>query len=127
MIISSAGCKYDETHLIEEKKFKEVNSVKISRLENLGTLDITQLLEAIYMGFDGIFVIIKGTLKGDEFISEFNSFHRSINEANRILNKRGLGNQRIRLFKLNGMNNNDLIDAIKNSKKVSKVLKRYLK
>jgi len=109
MIISSAGCKYDDSHLIEAKKFKEVDSVRISRLENLGTLDITQLLEAIYMGFDGIFVIIKGILKGDEFISEFNSFHRSINEANRILNKRGLGNQRFRLFKLNGMNNKDLI------------------
>jgi len=111
MIISSAGCKYDEKHLIEEKKFKEVNSVKISRLENLGTLDITQLLEAIYMGFDGIFVIIKGTLKEDDFISEYNSFHRSVNEVNRILNKRGLGNQRIKLFNLNGINNMDLVES----------------
>ncbi len=113
MIISSAGCKYDESHLINTKKFKEDDSVKISKLENLGTLDITQLLEAIYMGFDGIFVIIKGILKGDKFISEYNSFNRPIIEANRILNKRGLGNQRIRLFKLNRINNKDLIESFR--------------
>ncbi|MFX1259866.1 MAG: Coenzyme F420 hydrogenase/dehydrogenase, beta subunit C-terminal domain [Promethearchaeota archaeon] len=113
MIISSVGSNYDETHLMGVKKFKQVDSMNIIRLENIGTLDITHLLKEIYLGSDGIFVIIKGILKGDEFISEFNSFSWSINEVNRILSKFGLGDQRIKLFKLNGKNNKDLIESFR--------------
>ncbi|GAG56701.1 unnamed protein product, partial [marine sediment metagenome] len=114
MIFSSAGCNYNELNLDDIKKFKEVDTVKINKLENLGTLDITQLLKAIYSGFDGIFVIINGKLKTDKFISEFNSFLKPIEEINRILGRRGLGNQRVKLFKFDGTNQTKLNGAFKN-------------
>jgi len=114
MIFSSAGCNYNELNLDDIKKSKEVDTVKINKLENLGTLDITQLLKAIYYGFDGIFVIINGKLKKDKFISEFISFNKPIEEVNRILGRRGLGNQRVKLFKFDGTNQTKLNETFKN-------------
>ncbi|MFX0081150.1 MAG: Coenzyme F420 hydrogenase/dehydrogenase, beta subunit C-terminal domain [Candidatus Hodarchaeota archaeon] len=114
MIFSSPGYKYNESDFRLIKKFKELDSVKISKLENIGTLDITQLLKAIYLGFDGIFIIIKGRIITDEFISKFNSFHKPIEEVNRILRRRGLGNQRVKLFKFDGTNQTKLDETFKN-------------
>jgi len=112
MIFSSPGCKYNELNFIDLKKFKIVDSVRITKLENIGTLDVKQLFNAIYNGFDGIFVIIRGKIKGDKFISEYNSFQKSVDEANRILKKRGFTNQRISILHWNGSNykrfNNDI-------------------
>ncbi len=113
MIFSSPGCKLNELNLGEIKKLKKGDSVKIDSMENLGTLDVTQLLKGIYNGFDGIFVIIRGKLKGNKFLSEFKLFNKSAEEANRILKKRGLGNQRIKLFKYHNTNQENLIDSIK--------------
>ncbi|MFX1600304.1 MAG: Coenzyme F420 hydrogenase/dehydrogenase, beta subunit C-terminal domain, partial [Promethearchaeota archaeon] len=114
MIFSTIGCKYSELNFGSIEKFNEVDSVKISKLENLGTLDVTQLLKAIYSGFDGIFVIIAGKLKTDKFVSEFSSFNKSIEEVNRILVRRGLGNQRVKLFKFDGANQPKLNETFKN-------------
>ena len=114
MIFSSPGCIYDESYFMDKKKNKGGDLVKISKLENLGTLDITELLKSIYNGFDGIFVVIKGKLNTDKFISEFNSFHKPIEEVNRILKRRGLSNQRVKLFKFDGTNQTELYATFKN-------------
>lgn len=113
MIFSSAGCNYNELELDDIKKSKEVDTVKINKLENLGTLDTTQLLRTIYYGFDGLFAIINGKLKKDKFMSEFNSFYKPIVEVNRILGRRGLGNQRVKLFKFDGTNHARLNETFK--------------
>ncbi|MFX0024660.1 MAG: Coenzyme F420 hydrogenase/dehydrogenase, beta subunit C-terminal domain [Candidatus Hermodarchaeota archaeon] len=114
MIFSSPGCLYDESDFVDIKKYKEVDLIKISKLKNLGTLDITQLLKAIYNGFDGIFVIIKGKVESNKFLSEFDIFNKPIEEVNRILGRRGLGDQRLKLFKYDGTSKLKLNDAFNN-------------
>lgn len=114
-IFSSPGYKYNESDFMDIKKHRKEDSFKITKLDNIGTLDIKQLFNAIYNGFDGIFVIIRGKLKGVKFVSEYNSFQKIIDEANRILEKRGFSNQRIIILYLNGNDYKKLSDDIRNS------------
>lgn len=101
-IFSSPGCKTDNLDFSDIKKNRKDDSFDIVKLENIGSLDISHLFNAIYEGFDVILVIILGKIKGGKFISEYNSFQKIVNEANKILERRGFSNQRITLLHLNG-------------------------
>ncbi len=111
MIFSSPGYSYNESNLVDIKKFKGVDSIKIIKIENIGSLDVTELLKTIYLGFDGIFVIISGKKGENKLVPKFNSFFRSAEETNHILYRRGLGNQRIKLFMFDGINQKKLSEA----------------
>ena len=114
-IFSSPRCNYNELDFLDIKKHRKEDSVKITKLENIGSLDISHLFNAIYNGFDGILVIILGKVKGGKFISEYNSFQKIINEANKILERRGFSNQRIIILHLNGNDYKKLNEDIRNS------------
>lgn len=114
-IFSSPRCNYNELDFLDIKKHRKEDSVKITKLEYIGSLDISHLFNAIYNGFDGILVIILGKVKGGKFISEYNSFQKIINEANKILERRGFSNQRIIILHLNGNDYKKLNEDIRNS------------
>ena len=76
MIFSNPGYTNNESAFVDIKKFKGVDSVKIGKMENLGSLDITELLKTIYQGFDGIFIIISGKIERNKFVSKFDSFFK---------------------------------------------------
>lgn len=111
MIFSNPGYTNNESTFVDIKKFKGVDSVKIGKMENLGSLDITELLKTIYQGFDGIFIIISGKIERNKFVSKFDSFFKSAEETNHILERRGLGNQRIKTFMFDGTNQKKLSEA----------------
>ncbi|MFX1328108.1 MAG: Coenzyme F420 hydrogenase/dehydrogenase, beta subunit C-terminal domain [Promethearchaeota archaeon] len=111
MIFSSIGYTYNESDYPLMKKFKGVNSVKITKMGNLGSLDITELLKTIYQGFDGIFVIIDGKIERNKLVSKFDFFFKSAEETNHILERRGLSNQRIKTFIFNRSNHKKLSEA----------------
>ena len=69
MIFSSPGCKIVDKIMTGFKKIKNKYSVNISNLDNIGTIDITQIFSSIYNGFDGVIVIIRGIIKKDNFVS----------------------------------------------------------
>lgn len=114
-IFSSPGCKYDELDFLNISKHRKEDSVKVSKLENIGSLDISQLFNMIYDGFDGIVVIISGKVKGGKIISEYNSFQKIVSAANKILERRGFSNQRIILLHLNGNDYKKLNEDLRNS------------
>ena len=58
---------------------KKEDSVRITRMENIGSLDLSNLFNAIYNSHDIVFVIIKGTFKDRKIISEYNSFQKNYN------------------------------------------------
>lgn len=110
-ILSSLGYKLKKSNFVEIRKFKGVDSVKIAKKGNVASLDVTELLKTIYDGFDGIFVIISIKRRGNKAVSKFDSFFNSIKEVNRILERRGLGTQRIKSFIYNGTNEKKLSDV----------------
>lgn len=112
-IFSSLGCKFDSLDFSEIKKYRKEDSIKIDKQEKIGSLDISDLFNLIYEGFDGILVIILGKVKGGKFISEYNSFQKIVNEANKILERRGFSNQRITLLHLNGNDYKKLNEEVK--------------
>ena len=114
-IDSSPGCKYDELDFLDIKNHRKEDSVEFTKLENIGSLDISHLFNDIYNGFDGIFVIIQGKVKGGKFISEYNLFQKIVNEANKILERRGFSNQRIIVHHLKGNDYKKLNEDIRNS------------
>ena len=122
LMISAPECNYDVNFLENAVKIKKSDSIIISKIENIGTLDIKDIFDAIYNGFDGIFVIIRGKIKNGTFISKFISFDKYVNEANRLLEKRGFSNQRISICHWNGLEYKILRDEFKSAlKKIIKI------
>ncbi|MFX1316620.1 MAG: hydrogenase iron-sulfur subunit [Promethearchaeota archaeon] len=120
-IFSTPGCDYKESVFTDLKKLRKEYYLRITRLENIGTLDIKHLLDAIYNGFDGIFVIIRGELKEGKFLTEYNSFQKVVDETNKILGRRGFTDQRIGIIHWNGSDIKKLYEEIKNCfKKIMK-------
>ena len=115
MIFSSPGCKIVDKIMTRFRKIKIEYSVKISNLDNIGTIDISHLFSSIYNGFDGVIVVIRGIIKKGKFVSEFASFQKIIEEANRILEKKGFNSQRVNLIQWNGVDYKKLIRDFKSS------------
>ncbi|MFW9949150.1 MAG: hydrogenase iron-sulfur subunit [Candidatus Thorarchaeota archaeon] len=118
LIISTPGNKIKENFAALLKKCKEDASITIAREENLDDLDISEVLKHFYEGFDGIFIItqdkkIEGIIK-----SEYSKFQKVVNEANRVLLKRGLTKERVKIFNWDGKSyeklNNFIASSFKN-------------
>ena len=113
MIFSSPECKYEENTFMELKELKEKHiSAKFTKLENIGSLDLKLIFKSIYEGFDGIFVIAK-YLEADYMGYPYFSFQKYIDEANRILDKRGFGKERAFLCKWDCLSVETLISDFK--------------
>lgn len=110
LIISTLGCDYDVNIITNTTKSKKII---ISHIENIGTLDLKQIFKAMFDGFDGIIININEKIKNEEFISEFVSFDKYVNEANRILEKRGYGSQRVNICYWDGKDYKGLINKLK--------------
>ena len=110
LILSSLECKYEEKTFTELKELKEKHfSAKFTKLENIGSLDLKLIFKSIYEGFDGIFIIAK-YLEADYMGYSYLSFQKYIDEANRILDKRGFGKERAFLCKWDCLNIETLIN-----------------
>jgi len=110
MIFSSPECKYEENTFMELKELKEKHiSAKFTKLENIGSLDLKLIFKSIYEGFDGIFVIAK-YLDADYMGHSYLSFQKYVDEANRILDKRGFGKERAFLCKWDCLSVENLIN-----------------
>jgi coenzyme F420-reducing hydrogenase delta subunit len=96
---------------LKELKDKSI-SVKFTKLEKIGSLDLKLIFKSIYEGFDGIFVIAK-YLEADYMGYSYFSFQKYIDEANKILDKRGFGKERAFLCKWDCLSVNTLISDFK--------------
>ncbi|MFX1257525.1 MAG: hydrogenase iron-sulfur subunit [Promethearchaeota archaeon] len=122
MIISRPECKYNEEIFKNLKQFKKKHlSVEFTRIENIGTLDLKLFFYAICDGFDGIIVITKWDEKEKYMDFRCSLFQKHIAEANKILEKRGFGVNRVNLCYWDGLNYKILIkNFIKAFKKIKK-------
>ncbi|GAJ07398.1 unnamed protein product [marine sediment metagenome] len=113
IIITTPGCILNEQIIREIVNIKDGNSLKISKDENLGTLEIKKIISAILDGFDGIFIIIKGKTKDGKIYSNYDSFIKVIEEANRILEKRNFGNNRVTFCYWGGKSSQELTEEFR--------------
>lgn len=122
MIISHPECRYNEKNFNQLTEFKKKNlTIKFSYLKDIGTLDLKLIFNAIYNGFDGIFLIVKDVNKLDPRIRRFSIFQKNVNEANRILERRGFSHDRVNIFYLNCNNYEKLVNDCKRA--IKKIIK----
>ncbi|NVM44688.1 MAG: hydrogenase iron-sulfur subunit [Candidatus Lokiarchaeota archaeon] len=108
LIITTPGCILSEQILTELMNKKDGNLLKISKDENLGTLDVKRIISAILDGIDGIFIIIKRKIKDGKKYSNYDSFIKVIVEANRILERRDFGDNRVNFCYWAGKSSHEL-------------------
>ncbi|NVM36510.1 MAG: hydrogenase iron-sulfur subunit [Candidatus Lokiarchaeota archaeon] len=121
-IFMSAGCVLNEEILGGIRYLRNGNSYKITTVENIGTLDLKQIISAICDGFDGIYIIISGKIKKGKPVSKYDSFLKIVEESNRLLARRGFGEHRVDFCYWIGRKTQKLIKDIRNFYKNIKIL-----
>ena len=110
MILSSPRWRYDENLYSKMRELKDEFSGNIIKQENLGPFVLNQIFYVICRGFDGIIIIVR-----DNSIAEYISIQKYVNEANRLLNTKGFGNQRISICHWNIKDHKESIEQFENA------------
>jgi coenzyme F420-reducing hydrogenase delta subunit len=114
LVMSTPECRYLDV-ISQEMEQKKIDHIfKIKNLENIGTIDIKQLFEEFYNGIDGIIILIKGKRIGISYDSKYASFQKYVDEANRILEKRGYSDQRVNICCWDDSNRNETLKSFIN-------------
>lgn len=112
---------YSAADLAGVSRLKYTPSVKIIKLRCTGRVDLKHLLFAIMSGADGVMIV--GWRKNECAYKKGNFKAKThVDLANRILEKRGLGGQRINQYWLSGAEADKLVKSVIDSyEKIKKI------
>ena len=112
---------YSAADLAGVSRMKYTSSIKIIKVRCTGRVDLKHILYSIKSGADGVMVVgwrpNECQFKNGNFTAE-----RHIKLANRILESRGLGNQRVNMYWLSGAEAEKFVRSVKDAlAKVEKI------
>lgn len=105
---------YSAADLAGVSRLKYSPSVKIIKLRCTGRIDVKHLLFAIKSGADGVMIV---GWRPDECQFKDGNFKAQthVDFANRILDRRGFGNQRINQYWLSGAESEKLVKSVEDT------------
>lgn len=111
---------YSAADLAGVSRMKYTPAVKIIKVRCTGRIDIKHILYSIRAGADGVMIVgwrpNECQFKNGNFTAQ-----RHVDLANRILESRGFGNQRINMYWLSGGDAGKFVESVEDAyKKVSK-------
>lgn len=112
---------YGAADLAGVSRFKYTPSVKIIKIRCTGRVDVKHILYAIKSGADGVMVV---GWRPDECQYKSGNFKAQthVDLANRILDRRGFGNQRVNQYWLSSAESEKLVKSVEDSlEKIRKI------
>ncbi len=112
---------YGAADLAGVSRFKYTPSVKIIKIRCTGRVDIKHILYAIKSGADGVMVV---GWRPDECQYKSGNFKAQthVDLANRILDRRGFGNQRVNQYWLSSAESEKLVKSVEDTlEKIRKI------
>ena len=105
---------YSAADLAGVSRLKYSPAVKIIKLRCMGRIDVKHLLFAIKSGADGVMIV---GWRPDECQFKDGNFKAQthVDFANRILDRRGFGNQRINQYWLSGAESEKLVKSVEDT------------
>jgi len=105
---------YSAADLAGVSRMKYSASVKIMKVKCTGRIDVKHILYGIKAGADGVMVV--GWRPNEcEFKQGNFTAQRHVDLANRILDSRGYGNQRINMYWLSGAEADKLVKSVEDA------------
>lgn len=105
---------YSAADLAGVSRMKYTASVKIIKVRCTGRVDVKHILHSIKAGADGVMVVgwrpNECQFKNGNFTAQ-----RHVDLANRILDSRGFGNQRINMYWLSGAEADKLVKSVEDA------------
>lgn len=112
---------YGAADLAGVSRFKYTPSVKIIKVRCTGRVDVKHILYAIKSGADGVMVV---GWRPDECQYKSGNFKAQthVDLANRILDRRGFGNQRVNQYWLSSAESEKLVKSVEDTlEKIRKI------
>lgn len=112
---------YGAADLAGVSRFKYTPSVKIIKIRCTGRVDVKHILYAIKSGADGVMVV---GWRPDECQYKSGNFKAQthVDLANRILDRRGFGNQRVNQYWLSSAESEKLVKSVEDTiEKIRKI------
>lgn len=112
---------YGAADLAGVSRFKYTPSVKIIKIRCIGRVDVKHILYAIKSGADGVMVV---GWRPDECQYKSGNFKAQthVDLANRILDRRGFGNQRVNQYWLSSAESEKLVKSVEDTlEKIRKI------
>lgn len=112
---------YGAADLAGVSRFKYTPSVKIIKIRCTGRVDVKHILYAIKSGADGVMVV---GWRPDECQYKSGNFKAQthVDLANRILDRRGFGNQRVNQYWLSSAESDKLVKSVEDTlEKIRKI------
>ena len=105
---------YSAADLAGVSRLKYTPSVKIIKVKCTGRVDVKHILYTIKSGADGVMVV---GWRPDEcqFKNGNYTAQRHVDLANRILESRGFGNQRVNMYWLSGAESEKLVKSVEDA------------
>ena len=105
---------YSAADLAGVSRLKYTPSVKIIKVRCTGRIDVKHILYAIKSGADGVMVV---GWRPDECQFKTGNFKAQthVDLANRILERRGFGNQRVNQYWLSGAESEKLVKSVEDT------------
>ena len=112
---------YSAADLAGVSRMKYTSSVKIIKVRCTGRIDLRHILYSIKSGADGVMIV--GWRRNEcQFKKGNYTAERHVNLANRILNSRGFGDQRINMYWLSGAESEKFVRSVEDAyEKVKKM------